>query len=582
VIRLAKFLRPYALPLLAAILLLFGQANCDLALPDYLSRIVNELGASGGSIRQDYLLATGGIMLLLTLASAIATILVGLIAARVAAGFARDLRSAVFAKVEGFSLRDFDKFSTASLITRTNNDVMQMQMVVLMMVRIVFYAPIIGVGGVIRALGKDTSMWWIIALAVLAVCLIVSIVYKVAVPRFMIMQKLVDRLSLVSREGLSGMMVIRAFNRQPWEEARFDRANKDLAANFLFVSRVMVLMMPTMMLVMNGVSLLIIWAGSEQVSRSAMQVGDMMAFMQYAMQIFFAFIMLTMMFIMLPRAAVSAERISEVLETESSLRDPEEPKSFAASGAGFAGTVELRNVRFRYPGAEEDCLHDVSFTAHPGRTTAIIGATGSGKTSVVGLLPRFYDVSAGSVLVGGVDVRELEQSELREKIGYVPQRTTLFSGTIDSNLRYADEGAGPEAIEGAARIAQASEFIAERAEGLAAPVSQGGTNLSGGQKQRLAIARALVRRPPIYVFDDSFSALDFKTDSSLRRALKEATGGSTVIIVTQRVSTARQAEQIVVLDEGRVLGIGTHEELMAGCEAYREIATSQLSEEELR
>jgi ATP-binding cassette subfamily B protein len=722
--RLVKYLRPYALWILAAIALLFGQANCDLALPDYMSRIVNvgiqqggvegavpeamrettmkRLGlfmgaeaaarvaadyelvepgadkaasyakkypalsqeavyvlkgidaseragieaelskaflavagvqkqggpgafamieamspeqratmgaqvaamtsslspsmaaqAAAGEVRSEYaalgmdevaiqrryMLPVGAMMLLLTLLGAVATVLVGFISAKVAAGLARDLRSSVFTKVEGFSQREFDTFSTASLITRTNNDVMQIQTVVVMMIRMVFYAPIIGIGGIVKALGKDSSMWWILAVGIGAIIFLIGIVFKVAVPRFKIMQKLVDRLNLVSREDLSGMMVIRAFNMQGREEERFDKANKDLTGNMLFVNRVMVVMFPFMMLIMNGVSLLIIWIGANQVAASSMQVGDMMAFMQYAMQIFFSFIMMSIMFIMLPRAAVSADRIADVLETEASVKDPEKPLSF---GPGFSGAVEFRDVSFRYPGAEEDVLHNVSFTALPGETTAIIGATGSGKSSVVSLLPRFYDASSGQVLVDGVDVRDLAQTELRDKIGYVPQKASLFSGTIESNLRYADEGASEEALASSARIAQATEFIAERDEGLAAPISQGGTNVSGGQKQRLSIARALVKRPPIYVFDDSFSALDFKTDSALRCALKEETGGSTVIIVTQRVATIKKAEKIVVLDDGRVVGVGTHAELMENCETYREIATSQLSEEELR
>ncbi len=537
------------------------------------------LGIDEGALQTAYMLRIGGMMLLLTLLGAVATVLVGLISARVAAGFSRDLRTAVFTKVEGFSQREFDTFSTASLITRTNNDVMQMQMVVVMFIRMVFYAPIIGIGGVIRAMAKDSSMWWVIALAVGIISLLIFGVFKVALPRFRLMQKLTDRLNLVSRESLSGMMVIRAFNMQEHEEARFDGANKDLTGNMLFINRVMVVMMPVMMLVMNGVSLLIIWIGSHQVAQSAMQVGDMMAFMQYAMQILVSFLMLSMMFIMLPRAEVSANRIADVLETKPSVVDPAEPRNF---GPDFKGTVEFRDVSFRYPGAEEDVLHGISFTARPGETTAIIGATGSGKSSIVGLIPRFYDVTAGALLVDGIDVRELRQAELRDRIGYVPQKASLFSGTIGSNLRYAEEGASPEALEGALRIAQAAEFVASKPEGLEAPISQGGANVSGGQKQRLSIARALVKRPPIYIFDDSFSALDFKTDAALRQALKDETGGSTVIIVTQRVSTVRAAEQIVVLDEGQIVGIGTHERLMESCETYREIATSQLSEEELR
>jgi ATP-binding cassette subfamily B protein len=485
----------------------------------------------------------------------------------------------VFTKVESFSQREFDKFSTASLITRTTNDVMQLQTVVVMMIRMVFYAPIIGVGGVIRAMNKDSSMWWIIALAVGVLTVLIVAVFAVAVPRFKIMQKLTDRLNLVSRESLSGMMVIRAFNMQGHEESRFDKANKDLTSNMLFVSRVIVVMMPVMMLVMNGVSLLIIWVGAKQVAASTMQVGDMMAFMQYAMQIVMSFLMMSMMFVMLPRASVSADRIAEVLATDPSVNDPAAPK---ALGDGFAGTVEFRDVSFRYPGAEDDVLRGVSFIARPGQTTAIIGATGSGKTSAVSLVPRFYDVTSGAVLVGGKDVREISQSDLRDTIGFVPQKASLFSGTIGSNLRYADEAASAETLDAAVRIAQAAEFVSSNPAGLDAPISQGGGNVSGGQKQRLSIARALVKRAPIYIFDDSFSALDFKTDSALRRALKDETGGSTVIIVTQRVATVKKADQIVVLDEGRVVGLGTHERLMDECPTYREIATSQLSEEELR
>ncbi len=397
-------------------------------------------------------------------------------------------------------------------------------------------------------------------------------------PKFKIMQKLVDRLNLVSRERLSGIMVIRAFGRQDRERERFDEANKDLAKNLLFVNRVMVVMMPFMTLIMGGVSLLITWEGARQVAASSLQIGDMMAFMQYAIQIVFSFLMMSFVFIMLPRAAVSAERIAEVLSTGLSIVDREAPESF---GENFEPTVEFRSVSFRYPGAEENVLREVSFTAMPGKTTAVIGATGSGKSTLVNLLPRLYDASSGSVLVGGLDVRDLRQAELRERIGFVPQKTVLFSGTIESNLRYAAEGAGAEDIESALEIAQASEIVSSAPEGLAAPVSQGGSNLSGGQRQRLAIARALVKRPPIYVFDDSFSALDLKTDAALRRALRERTSGATVIMVTQRVATVKGADRIVVLDEGRVVGTGRHAELMESCEAYREIATSQLSAEEL-
>jgi ATP-binding cassette, subfamily B, multidrug efflux pump len=536
------------------------------------------LGADTERPQLAYMLRTGGMMLLLTLVAAATAILTSLIAARLASGLARDLRAAVFERVESFSSAEFDRFSTASLITRSTNDIMQVQMVAVMMVTMIFYAPIIGVGGVIRAVRASASMWWLIAAAVGVLLAMVLVIYRVAVPKFKVIQKLMDRVNLVSRESLAGMMVIRAFNRQAHEEGRFDQANRDLTGTMLFINRVMVVMFPFMMLLMNGLMIAIIWVGAKQIDASSLQVGDMMAFMQYAMQIVMAFLMLSMMFIMLPRAAVSAGRIADVLDVRSSIRDPGSPRAFASP---FAPTVEFRGVSFRYPNAEEDVLHDVSFTARPGETTAIIGATGAGKSTIVNLIPRFYDVTAGSLLVGGVDVREVDQHDLRAKIGYVPQKATLFSGTVASNLRHADEQAGDELLRASVDIAQASEFVASLPEGMEAPIAQGGTNVSGGQKQRLSIARALVKRPPIHLFDDSFSALDFKTDAALRRALRRETAGSTVLIVTQRVATIMHAEQIIVLDDGRVVGQGTHRELMERCETYREIATSQLSEEEL-
>jgi len=447
-----------------------------------------------------------------------------------------------------------------------------------MMMRMVFYAPIIGIGGVIRAMGKNPTMWWIIAVAVATLLSLILIVYSISLPKFKSIQGLIDRLNLVMRENLSGMMVIRAFNRQEFEQDRFDKANRDLTSTMLFVNRVMVIMMPVMMLVMNGLSLLIIWIGAHQVAQSNMQVGDMMAFLQYTMQIVFAFLMLTMMFIFLPRASVSAGRIADVLETELVIEDPVNPKRLAES---FEGPIEFRHVSFRYPGAEKDVLHDISFVARPGQTTAFIGSTGSGKSTIVSLIPRFYDVTEGSILVDGTDVRQVTQHDLRAKIGYVPQKGTLFSGTIESNLLYADENASDETLKEAADIAQATEFIFAEPEGFAAEIAQGGANVSGGQKQRLAIARALVKKPPIYIFDDSFSAVDFKTEAALRRALKEETAASTLLMVTQRVSSIKNAEQIIVLEEGRIVGRGTHQELMETCDIYREIALSQLGKEEL-
>jgi ATP-binding cassette subfamily B multidrug efflux pump len=536
------------------------------------------LGMDTAKLQRDYMLRTGGIMLLISLLGGVATIAVGYLAARTAAGAARDIRRDTFAKVESFSGAEFDKFSTASLITRTTNDVTQLQMVIFMFIRMVFFAPIMGIGAIIRAMDKGANMWWILAVAVAALLSLIAVVFVIALPKFRIMQSLIDRLNLVMRENLSGMMVIRAFNKQEDEAKRFDKANRDLTSTSLFIARVMVTMMPVMMLVMNGVSLLIIWTGSHQVAEANMQVGDMMAFLQYAMQVVFSFLMMSMMFIFLPRAAVSGDRIADVLETKLDIKDPKEPQQFKEP---FAAQIEFRDVSFRYPNALDDVLHDISFTARPGQTTALIGSTGCGKSTVVNLIPRFYDVTGGALLVDGIDVRDVQQTDLRDKIGYIPQRGMLFSGTIESNLRYADQDASFETLQEAADIAQASEFIYAKPEGFEAEIAQGGSNVSGGQKQRLAIARALVKKPPIFIFDDSFSALDFKTDAALRKALKQKTGDATVLIVTQRVATVKNADQIIVLDEGRVVGKGTHHELMETCETYQEIAYSQLSKGEL-
>ncbi|MGI6707317.1 MAG: ABC transporter ATP-binding protein [Clostridia bacterium] len=536
------------------------------------------LGMDTGKIQSSYILKTGMMMLLIALLGAACTVVVGFLSARIGSGLSRDLRRAVFSKVESFSNTEFDRFSTASLITRTTNDVMQVQMLVIMMIRMIIYAPIMGIGGVIRAISKSPSMSWIIAVGVIALVGLVSTIFSIATPKFKIMQKLVDRLNLVTRENLSGMMVIRAFNTQEFEEKRFDRANQELMHTGLFINRVMISMFPVMTLIMNGITILIIWVGAHRIAESSMQVGDMMAFMQYAMQIIFSFLTISMTFVMLPRASVSAQRVSEVLETEPVIRDPEQPKLLPEDGKGV---VEFRNVSFRYPGAKENMLKNISFKALPGQTTAFIGSTGSGKTTLVNLIPRFYDVTEGQVLVDGVDVRDLSQHELREKIGFVPQKASLFSGTIESNLKYGDENAGEEEIRTAARIAQALDFIDERPEGMGAEIAQGGMNVSGGQRQRLSIARALVKKPPTYIFDDSFSALDFKTDAALRKALKSYAASSTLLIVAQRVATIMNADQIIVLDNGRVAGIGTHQELMESCETYQEIALSQLSKEEL-
>jgi ATP-binding cassette subfamily B multidrug efflux pump len=536
------------------------------------------LGVNTSKLQTNYILRTGGIMLLISLLGGTCMITVGYLASKTAAGFARDIRLAAFEKVESFTSSEFDKFSTASLVTRSTNDITQVQMVIIMIIRMVFYAPIIGIGGIIRAIDKSANMWWIIALAVVVLLSLILTVFSVALPKFRIMQSLIDRLNLVTRENLSGMMVIRAFNKQEYEEERFDRANQDLADTSLFIARVMVTMMPVMMLLMNGLSVGIIWVGAHQVAEANIQVGDMIAFMQYAMQIVFAFLMMSMMFIFLPRAAVSGGRIADVLETETSINDPKVPKKFKDP---FIGRIEFRDVSFRYPNALADVLHQINFSTNPGETTAIIGSTGCGKSTVINLIPRFYDVTEGTIYMDGIDIREVRQNDLRDKIGYVPQKGTLFSGTIESNLRYADEDASVETLKEAAEIAQASEFIFSNPEGFETGIAQGGTNVSGGQKQRLAIARALVKKPPIYIFDDSFSALDFKTDATLRKALKEKTGDSTVLIVTQRVATVKNADQIIVLDEGRIVGKGKHHELMETCETYQEIAFSQLSKEEL-
>lgn len=537
-----------------------------------------ELGVDTGAIQTHFILMTGLNMLLITLAGALATILVSLIATRVGAGIARTLRHDVFAKVESFSLAEFDKYSTASLITRTTNDVTQMQMLIIMGIRMICYAPITGIGGIVMAVKSSLSMTWIIALGVVILIGMIMVVFSIAMPRFKIIQKLVDKLNLVTRENLSGMMVIRAFGTQKFEENRFDKANQDLTRTNLFVNRVMVFLMPSMMFMMNAISLVIVWVGAHQIEQATMQVGDMMAFMQYTMQIIMAFLMIAMMFIMVPRAAVSGERIAEVLDTKPTVTDDDKPLTF---GGRPQGEVEFRDVSFRYQNAENDVLEDISFTARPGQTTAFIGSTGSGKSTLINLIPRFYDPTEGKILIDGKDIRHMSQHELRQYIGYVPQKGVLFSGDIASNLRYGDQEATEEELKVAADIAQATNFIEAAEAGFLSDISQGGSNVSGGQKQRLSIARALVKKAPIYIFDDSFSALDFKTDAALRKALKKYTGDSTVLIVAQRVSTIMNAEQIVVLDEGKIVGTGTHSELLKSCKTYQEIAQSQLSKEEL-
>lgn len=536
------------------------------------------VGGSEASLQTSYVLRIGGIMLLFTLLVVVSVVIISLLSSRIAAGVGRDIRRDVFTKVESFSKTEFEGFSTASLITRSTNDITQIQGMIVMSLRMVFFAPMMGIGAIIRAVQNSPSMTWIIGLGVVVLLTMIITVFSVALPKFKRVQKLIDRLNLVTRENLSGLMVIRAFNTQKFELQRFDKANKDLTDNMLFIGRIMTAMSPLMAFIMSGLQLLIIWVGGHQVANSVIQVGDMMAFLQYAMHVVFSFLVISLMFIILPRAVVSLRRVGEVLEVEPAIKDPEQPKSFDKN---LRGQVEFRGVSFRYPNAEENVLCNINFTARPGETTAIIGSTGSGKSTVVNLIPRFFDVSEGSVLVDGCDVREVTQSDLRDRIGYIPQRGMLFSGTVESNLRYADENADPGELQQAMEIAQAADFIATMDGGLSAPISQGGANVSGGQKQRLAIARALVKKPPIYIFDDALSALDFKTDAALRRALKKETENSTMIIVTQRVSTIRNAEQIIVIDEGQIVGKGTHTELMDTCETYREMVSSQLSREEL-
>ena len=570
-----------AQPMLDSMNQKFAGLSTDMIVQSATPGIKEEYAALGmdtTAIQNNYIFSVGAIMLVISLISGCSTIIVGFLSARVAAGSARNLRRDVFEKVESFSNNEFDKFTTSSLITRTTNDVTQLQTLIVILIRIVFYAPILGIGGILKATRTDSSMWWIIALGVIALIGVIAILFTQALPKFKVIQTLVDRLNLVTRENLSGMMVVRAFNTQPFEEQRFDKANQDVTSTNLSVTRIMAAMLPLMMLIMNGLTLLIIWVGAHQVAESKIQVGDMIAFMQYGLQVVFAFLMLSFIFILVPRAAVSADRIADVLETELAIRDPKDPKHFPQP---FDRTLEFRHVSFRYPGAEADVLHDLSFTAKPGQMTAFIGSTGSGKSTLVNLIPRFYDVTEGEILIDGTDIREVTQHDLRDKIGYIPQKANLFSGTIETNLRYADADASVALLQEATDIAQASNFISEKPEGLATEIAQGGGNVSGGQRQRLSIARALVKQAPIYIFDDSFSALDFKTDAALRRALKEKTSDSTLLIVTQRVSTVRNAEQIIVLDEGKIVGKGTHNELMETCEVYREIALSQLGIEEL-
>ena len=569
-----KYYKPYIPIILLIIAALFGQAMCELALPGYMSDIINF-----GIIKSDmsYIYKTGAIMLLVALAVVICTGLAGLFSARVAAKSSRDIRSALFRRVTAFSAAELERFSTASLITRSTNDVQMVQQSTVMILRLACFAPIMGIGAVIKALRTSVPLSWTIALAVLAILLIMALAFFLVMPKFKVLQSKLDRINLIMGERLSGLLVVRAFTMEPYEEDRFDEANLELKKINIFVNRAMSFLMPALMLVMNLSSILIVWVGSKLIDAQNLLVGDMLAFMQYAMQIIISFLFITMMFIMIPRAVVSGQRIGAVLKVEPSINDA--PDCVEADSP--AGKIEFRDVSFAYPDAEEKTLSHISFTANPGETTAIIGGTGSGKSSLISLIPRFYDVTEGEILLDGTDIRRISQKSLRQAIGYVPQKGMLFSGTIASNLRYAKEDASSEEMREAAEIAQAMDFIREKPEGFEEPVAQGGTTVSGGQKQRLSIARALLKNPKIYLFDYSFSALDFKTDTALRKALKEKVGNSTFIIVAQRINTIMDADKIIVLDEGQIAGIGTHSQLLKECGVYREIAFSQLSEEEL-
>lgn len=557
-----------------------GQSSVDTANAQYVVKEYEAIGIDTDAIQYQYLFLNGALMLLLALGSAACAVAVGFLASRIAAGLGKNLRHDVFRKVESFSLVEFGRFSTNTLLTRTTNDIQQIQMVLVMILRMVIYAPIIGIGALFKVLTSDVSMTWIIALVIIIILGIMGTAFLVVLPKFRVTQKLMDHLNAVVREFLDGMPVIRAFNNQKIEEKKFDEANRNIMKNLLFVGRSMGLLMPLIMLVMNCTSILIVWVGAHRIGEGVMQVGDMMAFMQYSMQIIMAFMMITMLSIMIPRASVAAGRIDEVLKSETAIKDPQQPQAFDETKKGV---VEFKDVSFRYPGAEEPVLHHLNFVAQAGKTTAFIGSTGSGKSTLINLVPRFFDASEGEVLVDGVNVKEASQHELRERIGYVPQKGYLFTGTIASNLRYAKKGADEQEMRDASETAQALEFIENKPEGFETAISQGGTNVSGGQRQRLSIARALMKNPEIFIFDDTFSALDFKTDVRLRKALTKMCKerGSTVLMVAQRISSILHADQIVVLDQGSVVGIGTHKELMESCDVYREIAYSQLSKEEL-
>ncbi len=557
-----------------------GTSTVSSMSSQFLKKEYTDLGMDMEKIQQDYIISSGIKMLGYALASAVCAILVGFLASRIAAGFSKNLRQSVFEKVTHFSNENLNTFSTSSLITRTTNDIQQLQMTIVMFLRIVMYAPIIGIGAILHVIESGANMTWILALCVVVILSVVLLIFMIVMPKFKVMQKMIDKMNSVVRELLDGMLVIRAFNNEKLEEDKFEKANKDITSISLFTTRAMAIMMPIMMFLMNATTLMILWFGSKQVDAGIIQVGSIMAFMQYAMQVIMAFLMITMVTIMLPRANVSAQRIQEVLNSEITVTDKENTCDFSSS---MRGVVSFNNVSFRYPGADEDVLSDISFSTKPGQTTAFIGSTGSGKSTLINLVPRFYDVTSGSICVDGVDIRDVKQADLRSRIGYVPQKGMLLSGDIESNLLYSKKDASENDIQSALDISQSSEFVNKKPEGIHSEINQGGTNVSGGQRQRLSIARAIVRKPEIYIFDDSFSALDFKTDAKLREALaascKETK--STVLLVAQRISSILHADQIIVLDEGKMVGKGTHEELMESCKVYQQIASSQLTKEEL-
>lgn len=573
--KILPYLKPYLLLIIILFALVAVQVTADLALPDYLADIINK-----GVILQDndIIASIGKEMMSVALIGAVATISVGYLASLISTGVARDLRKGVYSKIQGFSSTEFDKFSTASLITRSTNDVQQVQSVTFMFLRLIISAPMMGIGAIIKAYQTAPDMSWLIALAVATIFTIIAAVFLMAVPKFKTLQKLVDKLNQVSRENLTGLRVIRAFNTQKYEQEKFDKVNKDLTKVSLFTNKLMITLQPLMYLIFNLTSVGVVWFGAHLLNDGNLGVGDMLAFMQYAMQVIMSFLMLTMVIIFISRAFVSIQRIGELLKTVNTIKDPEKPKYFPKKGKG---TVEYKDVSFAYNNSDEPVLKDISFIAKPGETTAFIGSTGSGKSTVIKLLPRFYDVSKGSILIDGKDIREVTQSSLRERIGYVPQKGYLFSGTIKSNIKYGKELSSQQELLIAAKTAQAYEFISQYEDEFNNPITQGGTNVSGGQKQRISIARALIKRPDIYIFDDSFSALDFKTDAALRRALEKQTYDSTVLIVAQRISTIMNADKIIVLNEGEIVGEGTHKQLMQGNRVYKEIALSQLSEKEL-